>query len=72
MIYNPILPGFHPDQSICRVGQDYYIANSTFEWFPGVPIHHSRDLVNWRLMGPALTRPSQLDMIWDFRKGHYK
>jgi xylan 1,4-beta-xylosidase len=61
-IHNPILPGFFPDPSICRVGDDYYIANSTFEWFPGVPIHHSRDLVNWRLIGHALTRPSQLDL----------
>jgi xylan 1,4-beta-xylosidase len=61
-IQNPILPGFHPDPSICRVGDDYYIANSTFEWFPGVPIHHSRDLVNWRLIGHALTRQSQLDL----------
>jgi xylan 1,4-beta-xylosidase len=61
-IHNPVLPGFHPDPSIVRVGDDYYIANSTFEWFPGVPIHHSRDLVNWRLIGHALTRPSQLDL----------
>lgn len=61
-IQNPILPGFHPDPTICRVGDDYYIANSTFEWFPGVPIHHSRDLVNWRLIGHALTRRSQLDL----------
>jgi xylan 1,4-beta-xylosidase len=62
VIQNPILPGFHPDPSICRVGEDYYLANSTFEWFPGVPIHHSRDLVNWRLIGHALTRSSQLDL----------
>jgi xylan 1,4-beta-xylosidase len=61
-ISNPILPGFHPDPSICRAGDDFYIANSTFEWFPGVPIHHSRDLVNWQLAGHALTRPSQLDL----------
>ncbi len=61
-IQNPILPGYFPDPSICRVGEDYYIANSTFEWFPGVPIHHSRDLVNWRLIGHALTRQSQLDL----------
>jgi xylan 1,4-beta-xylosidase len=61
-IQNPILPGFFPDPSICRAGDDYYIANSTFEWFPGVPIHHSRDLVNWRLIGHALTRRSQLDL----------
>jgi len=62
VIHNPILPGFHPDPSIVRVGEDYYIANSTFEWFPGVPIHHSRDLVNWQLVGHALTRKSQLDL----------
>jgi len=61
-IHNPVLPGFHPDPSICRVGDDYFIANSTFEWFPGVPIHHSRDLVNWRPIGHALTRRSQLDL----------
>lgn len=62
MISNPILPGFHPDPSIVRVGDDYYLANSTFEWFPGVPIHHSRDLKHWRLIGHALTRTSQLDL----------
>jgi xylan 1,4-beta-xylosidase len=62
VIENPILPGFFPDPSICRVGDDYYIANSSFEWFPGVPIHHSRDLVNWQLIGHPLTRPSQLDL----------
>src|SRR4051812_39229861 len=62
MIQNPVLPGFHPDPSFVRVGDDFYLANSTFEWFPGVPIHHSRDLVHWRLIGHALTRPSQLDL----------
>ncbi len=62
VIRNPILPGFYPDPSIVRAGEDYYIANSTFEWFPGVPIHHSRDLVHWRLIGHALTRTSQLDL----------
>ena len=63
MIVNPILPGFNPDPSICRVGDDYYIATSTFEWFPGVQIHHSRDLVNWRLVRRPLERPSQLNML---------
>ncbi|WP_221029780.1 glycoside hydrolase family 43 protein [Actomonas aquatica] len=63
MIKNPILPGFNPDPSIVRVGDDYYIATSTFEWFPGVQIHHSRDLVNWELVARPLDRPSQLDMI---------
>ncbi|MEH7877246.1 glycoside hydrolase family 43 protein [Rhizobium laguerreae] len=62
MIRNPILPGFNPDPSICRVGADYYIATSTFEWYPGVQIHHSRDLVNWTLVRRPLERRSQLDM----------
>jgi xylan 1,4-beta-xylosidase len=62
LIQNPILTGFNPDPSICRVGEDYYIATSTFEWFPGVQIHHSRDLAHWRLLGRALDRRSQLDM----------
>jgi xylan 1,4-beta-xylosidase len=61
-IVNPILPGFNPDPSICRVGADYYIATSTFEWYPGVQIHHSRDLVNWRLARRPLDRASLLDM----------
>jgi xylan 1,4-beta-xylosidase len=62
VIRNPILPGFNPDPSIVRVGGDYYIATSTFEWYPGVQIHHSRDLVNWRLAARPLDRPSQLDL----------
>ncbi len=62
MIRNPILRGFTPDPSIIRVGEDYYIATSTFEWFPGVQIHHSRDLVNWRLLTRPLDRVSQLDL----------
>lgn len=64
-IRNPILPGFNPDPSIVRVGDDYYIATSTFEWFPGVQIHHSRDLVHWRLLTRPLRRASQLDMSGD-------
>lgn len=62
MIRNPILPGFNPDPSICRVGTDYFIATSTFEWYPGVQIHHSIDLVNWRLVKRPLDRAAQLDM----------
>ena len=54
IIENPILRGFNPDPSILRVGEDYFIATSTFEWRPGVQIHHSRDLVNWRLLTHAL------------------
>lgn len=63
MIENPVLKGFNPDPSILRVEDDYYIATSTFEWFPGVQIHHSRDLVHWRLLTRPLDRVSQLDMI---------
>lgn len=59
---NPILPGFHPDPSIVRVGDDYYLANSTFQWWPGVLLSHSRDLVHWETLGHALTRPEQLDL----------
>jgi xylan 1,4-beta-xylosidase len=61
-IRNPILPGFNPDPSIVRVGEDFYIATSTFEWYPGVQIHHSRDLRNWRLIARPLNRAALLDM----------
>ncbi|KAL2826490.1 glycosyl hydrolases family 43-domain-containing protein [Aspergillus cavernicola] len=61
-IRNPILPGFNADPSILRVGDDYYIATSTFEWYPGVQIHHSTDLANWDLVVRPLNRKSQLDM----------
>ncbi|MFE2756031.1 glycoside hydrolase family 43 protein [Actinosynnema sp. NPDC059335] len=57
---SPIIPGFHPDPSICRAGDDYYLACSSFEYFPGVPIFHSRDLVDWVQIGNALDRPEQL------------
>jgi xylan 1,4-beta-xylosidase len=59
---NPIIPGFNPDPSVCRVGDDYYLVVSTFEYFPGVPIFHSKDLVHWRQIGHVLDRPSQLDL----------
>lgn len=61
-IINPVLKGFNPDPSICRVGEDYYIATSTFEWFPGVQIHHSKDLINWQLINQPLDRIELLDM----------
>ncbi|MEH0153385.1 glycoside hydrolase family 43 protein [Limibacter armeniacum] len=57
--YNPILPGFYPDPSICQRGEDYFLVTSTFSFFPGIPIYHSRDLVNWKLVGHVLERPSQ-------------
>src|SRR5262245_32413826 len=65
MIQNPILPGFNPDPSIVRVGEGFYIATSTFEWYPGVQIHHSRDLVHWRVATRPLNRSSQLNMLGD-------
>ena len=65
MIQNPILRGFNPDPSIVRVGDDFYIATSTFEWFPGVQIHHSQDLINWRLLIRPLRRAAQLNMLGD-------
>jgi xylan 1,4-beta-xylosidase len=68
-ITNPVLKGFNPDPSILRVGDDYYIATSTFEWFPGVQIHHSRDLVHWRLVTRPLNRVSQLNMAGDVNSG---
>lgn len=58
---NPVLPGFHPDPSIVRVGDDFYAVTSTFSWFPGLPVFHSRDLVNWRQVGNAIDRPGQVD-----------
>ena len=59
---NPVLPGFYPDPSVCRVGSDTYLATSSFEYFPGVPIFHSRDLVHWRQLGYCLSRTSQLPL----------
>lgn len=58
---NPILAGYYPDPSICRVGDDYYLINSTFAHFPGIPIFHSRDLVNWKQLGHVIDRPTQLN-----------
>lgn len=62
---NPVLSGFHADPSVCRMGNtdDYYLATSSFEYFPGVPIYHSKDLVHWRQVGHALTRESQLQLV---------
>jgi xylan 1,4-beta-xylosidase len=59
---NPILPGFYPDPSICRVGDDYYLVTSTFAYFPGIPIFRSKDLVNWEQIGHVLDRASQLNL----------
>lgn len=59
---NPILTGFYPDPSICRVGEDYYLVNSTFAYFPGIPVFHSKDLVNWRPIGHVMSRNGQMDL----------
>lgn len=59
---NPVIPGYHPDPSVCRVGDDFYLVNSSFQYFPGVPIYHSKDLVNWELIGNVLDRESQLPL----------
>ncbi len=62
-VENPVLRGFNPDPSICRVDDDFYVATSTFEWYPGVQIHHSRDLCNWRLVTRPLAGKRLLDML---------
>jgi xylan 1,4-beta-xylosidase len=59
---NPVLAGFYPDPSIVRAGEDYYLVNSTFSYYPGIPIFHSKDLVNWQQIGNVLDRPSQLNL----------
>ena len=59
---NPVLPGFHADPSVCRVGDDFYLVNSTFQYFPGVPVFHSKDLIHWEQIGACLTRPSQVNL----------
>src|SRR5580658_8157731 len=66
---NPIIPGFYSDPSICRVGGDYYLVTSSFEYFPGVPIFHSKDLVHWRQIGHVLTRKSQLNLDKTYSSG---
>ena len=60
---NPIISGGYPDPSICRVDEDYYMVNSSFEYYPGLPLHHSKDLVNWQLVGYGLHRPEQVSTV---------
>jgi alpha-N-arabinofuranosidase len=60
---NPVIRGGFPDPSICRDGEDFYVVNSSFEYFPGLPIHQSKDLVNWQLIGHGLHRPDQLNGV---------
>src|SRR5687768_4549510 len=58
---NPILAGFHPDPSVTRAGNKFYLVHSTFAYFPGIPVFESTDLVHWKQIGNAIHRPSQLD-----------
>ena len=60
--YNPIIPGWYSDPSICTNGKDYFLVTSTFSYFPGVPIFHSTDLMNWKQIGHVLNRPEQLPL----------
>ncbi len=59
---NPILPGYHPDPTICRAGEDYYLINSSFEWYPAIPIYHSKDLINWELIGYGGTQDNNFKL----------
>ena len=69
MLRNPLLAGFYPDPSICRVGEDFYMVTSSFSYFPGVPVFHSRDLVHWEQIGHCLDRPEQLPLDWQHMSG---
>ena len=66
---NPLIAGFHPDPSIIRDGDDYYLVNSSFEFLPGIPVHHSRDLISWELIGHVVTRESQANLEGVFTNG---
>lgn len=59
---NPVMAGFNPDPSICRVGDDYYMVTSSFTWYPGIPVYHSKDLVNWELVNHVINRPGMVNM----------
>jgi len=64
-LVNPIITGFYPDPSVVKVGPDYYLVNSTFSYFPGIPVMHSRDLKNWKQIGHVISRPSQMNFLGD-------
>ncbi len=65
----PVIAGFSADPSLCRIGDDYYLVTSSFEFFPGVPLYHSRNLTDWTLMGHCLTRESQLNLEINWASG---
>lgn len=64
-LHNPVLSGFYPDPSICKTGNDYYLVNSTFAYFPGIPVFHSKDLQHWKQLGNVISRPSQMNFMGD-------
>ncbi|HOO85746.1 MAG TPA: family 43 glycosylhydrolase [Prolixibacteraceae bacterium] len=66
---NPIITGMNPDPSICRVDNDYYLVTSTFEYFPGVPVYHSKDLINWKHIGHALHTPQNCPLGGAYSSG---
>ena len=61
-VLNPIIPGFAPDPTICRLGDDYYLCNSSFTWFPAIPIYQSKNLITWELVGHAIDRPGMVSL----------
>ncbi|WP_158797741.1 glycoside hydrolase family 43 protein [Pedobacter sp. L105] len=65
VLTNPVLSGFYPDPSICKTGTDYYLVNSTFAYFPGIPVFHSKDLSHWKQVGNVISRPSQMNFLGD-------
>ena len=67
--HNPIIPGFHPDPSVCRVGDTYYLVTSSFNYFPGVPLFESKDLLNWHQIGHVLNRKEQLPLATSSTSG---
>lgn len=70
MLYNnPVIPGFYPDPSVCRVGDDYYLVTSSFEYFPGIPLFHSKDLIHWEQIGHCLSRSTQIGLSKDNPNG---
>ena len=66
---NPVITGFNPDPSICRVGDDFYLVTSSFEYFPGVPVYHSRNLADWECIGHCLTQTMQLKLKNSWNSG---
>ena len=70
---NPIISGFYPDPSICRVGDDFYLVNSSFEYFPGIPVFHSKDLINWNVSAEdSVGNPTQASIMQNIRPDYVR